>query len=48
MLSYVGYAESAVVSYIIARARGVSSATALARQLQEQVLALLRNQAHHL
>ena len=35
-LGRTGYAESAVVSYIIARARAVSNPSALARQLEEQ------------
>ena len=37
LMANAGYAESAVVSYIIARARAVSSPSVLARQLEEQV-----------
>ena len=36
-MGHADYAESAVVSYIIARARAVSNPGALARQLEEQV-----------
>ena len=36
-MGHAGYAESAVVSYIIARARAVSNPSALARQLEDQV-----------
>ena len=36
-MGHAGYAESAVVSYIIARARAVPNPSALARQLEDQV-----------